>query len=59
MSIVEASDNEDETVLALRGIEDTSSEDDSDMETATQSYNDWGNKKSTLYGADTTELEVI
>jgi poly(A) polymerase Pap1 len=51
-------DEEDQTVLALRGIEDTSSDDGSDLETAIRSDSGWGNKKSTLYGADNTELEI-
>ena len=55
---VASDDEEDQTVLALRGIEDTSSDDGSDLETAIRSDSGWGNKKSTLYGADNTELEV-
>ena len=57
--VVEASDNAaDEAVLALRGIEETSSDDDPDAETSVQIKAGWGSKKSTLYGADNTELEV-
>lgn len=59
LHVVEADGNvADETVLALRGIEETSSDDDPDTEAVTETNADWGSKKSTLYGADNTELEV-
>ena len=59
LRVVEATDNvADESVLALRGIEETSSDDDAGIEAATKINAGWGSKKSTLYGADNTELEV-